>query len=73
MLPNKSYTPDDILKIAWRRRWIILIPFAVVTIAVAVLTKRLPEKFKSEEVILVVPQRLPADYVRPTVTTRSST
>ena len=70
MLPNKSYTPDDILKIAWRRRWIILIPFAVVTIAVAVLTKRLPEKFKSEEVILVVPQRLPADYVRPTVTTR---
>jgi polysaccharide chain length determinant protein (PEP-CTERM system associated) len=70
MLPNKSYTPDDILKIAWHRRWVILIPFAVVTVAVAVFTSTLPEKYKSETVILVVPQRVPTEYVRSTVTTR---
>src|SRR4029434_4125481 len=70
MLPNKTYTPDDILRIAWRRRWIILIPFAIVTIAVAGFTTTLPEKYKSETLILVVPQRVPEEYVRATVTTR---
>ena len=26
MLPGKKYTPDDYLRIAWRRRWFIVVP-----------------------------------------------
>jgi protein tyrosine kinase modulator len=68
VLPGQRYLPEDILRIAWRRKWIILIPFVVATISGVLVTNRLPNKFKSETLILVVPQRVPESYVRPTVT-----
>ncbi|HKY21198.1 MAG TPA: GNVR domain-containing protein [Vicinamibacterales bacterium] len=70
MLPGKKYTLDDFAKIAWRRKWLILIPFVLVSVGTATVAHFLPNKYRSETLILVVPQRVPESYVRSTVTTR---
>lgn len=68
MIPGKKYSADDHLRIAWRRKWIILVPFVVISTATFVVVKRLPNLYRSETTILVVPQRVPDSYVRSTVT-----
>src|SRR4051812_48915935 len=70
MLPGKAYKPEDVLLILRRRIWLLLVPFAVVSAGVAAWAYKLPDQFRSETVILVVPQRVPESYVRSTVTTR---
>jgi uncharacterized protein involved in exopolysaccharide biosynthesis len=70
MLPGKKYTPEDILQILRRRIWVTLVPLAVVSAATALAVRQLPNRFRSETVILVVPQRIPESYVKPTVTAR---
>src|SRR3954469_4368409 len=70
MLPGKAYKPEDVLQILRRRIWFLLVPFAVVSAAVAAWSYKLPDRYRSETVILVVPQRVPESYVRSTVTTR---
>jgi polysaccharide chain length determinant protein (PEP-CTERM system associated) len=51
-----------------RRRWIVLIPFALGVAAAPILARYAPERYRSETVIMVVPQRVPDNYVKPTVT-----
>jgi len=63
VVPGKKYTPEDFLDIARRRIWLIIIPFVLVSTAT-------PNLYRSETVILVVPQRIPESYVRSTVTSR---
>jgi protein tyrosine kinase modulator len=70
MLPGKSYNPEDILRIVRTRIWVLLVPFALVSAATALIVHGLPDRYRSETVILVVPQRVPEEYVRSTVTTR---
>jgi polysaccharide chain length determinant protein (PEP-CTERM system associated) len=70
VLPGKKYTPEEIARIVWRRRFWIAVPFAIVAIGVFAVVRRLPNTYKSETVILVVPQRVPESYVRSTVTAR---
>jgi polysaccharide chain length determinant protein (PEP-CTERM system associated) len=70
VLPSKSYTPEEILRILWSRKWLILAPFVVATLGTGVTARRLPKIYRSETVILVVPQRVPETYVRSTVTSR---
>ncbi len=69
MLPGKKYAPEDILRIAWRRKWLIVLPFVVVSIATAVVAYLLPDQYRSDTLIMVVPQRVPESYVKSTVTT----
>ena len=69
MLPGKKYAPEDYLRIAWRRKWLILLPFVVVSIATAVVAYLLPDRYRSDTLIMVVPQRVPESYVKSTVTT----
>src|SRR5215510_6156468 len=68
MIPGKKYTTDDFLQIAWRRKWIILIPFVVISVGTFIVVARLPNQYRSQTTILVVPQRVPDSYVRSTVT-----
>ena len=68
MLPAKTLTPQDIVGIALRRRWLILIPFALGLTAAPFVVKRIPPVYKSETLIMVVPQRVPDSYVKSTVT-----
>ena len=70
MLPGKQYKPEDWFQILRRRYWLVLVPFAIVAAATAVVARALPDKYRSDTLILVVPQRVPESYVRSTVTTR---
>ena len=70
MLPGKAYKPEDVLQILRRRIWFLLVPFALVSAAVATWAYFLPDRYRSETVILVVPQRVPESYVKSTITTR---
>ena len=70
MLPGKKYTPADLLGIVRRRKWLILVP-AIVGVAAAVFAvTRVPRLYRSESLIMVVPQRISEAYVTPTDTTR---
>jgi polysaccharide chain length determinant protein (PEP-CTERM system associated) len=68
MIPGKAYTPEDFLRIAWRRKWMILVPFVLASVGTYLVVKRLPNLYRSQTLILVVPQRVPDSYVRSTVT-----
>jgi polysaccharide chain length determinant protein (PEP-CTERM system associated) len=70
VIPGKKYKSDDVLRILWRYRWAILLPWIAVTAATFGVARALPNKYKSETLILVVPQRVPESYVRSTVTMR---
>jgi len=64
----RTYTPNDIVQSLVRRRWLVLIPMAVGLAAVPLLATFVPEKFRSETLIMVVPQRVPDSYVKATIT-----
>ena len=70
MIPGKRYTADTLLKIAWRRKWLIVLPAVLIAAAAAAWIYRLPNVYRADTLILVVPQRVPESYVRSTVTTR---
>ena len=72
MLPGKKYTPDDYLRIAWKRRWYILIPLVVVASTTAVVSIFLPNRYSASTSILVIPQRVPEEFVQSTVTAELS-
>jgi protein tyrosine kinase modulator len=70
MLPGKRYSIDDILHIARRRAWYVLVPFAMIAAGTALVARRLPDTYRAETLILVVPQRIPENYVKATITMR---
>lgn len=70
MIPGKTYTPEDVWRAVVRRRWLIILPFVVLFAAAGYYAYSLPNRYRSETLILVVPQRIPETYVRSTVTTR---
>jgi protein tyrosine kinase modulator len=70
MIPGKKYTPDDLARIAWRRRWFIVIPLVLGVFGGLIYAYSLRAQWRSTALIQIVPQRVPESYVRPTVTTR---
>jgi polysaccharide chain length determinant protein (PEP-CTERM system associated) len=70
VIPGKTYTPEEYLKIAWRYRWLIVIPFVLAAVGTFLVARVLPDRYRSETLILVVPQRVPQEYVKSTVTAR---
>jgi polysaccharide chain length determinant protein (PEP-CTERM system associated) len=70
VLPGKTYTPEDILRIARRRWWIVLITLALGAGGGIAVSRRLPEKFRSETLIMLMAQRIPDAYVKATVTAK---
>ena len=70
MLPGKKYSPEEVLRIAWRYKWVVVLPLFVCTIGAVGFAQLLPDKYRAETLILVVPQRVPESYVRSTVTAR---
>ena len=69
MLPGKTFSPADILPILIRRRWLLIVPPFVCGFLALVLSSVLPNQFVSETLIQIVPQGVPEEYVRSTVTT----
>jgi protein tyrosine kinase modulator len=68
MLPGRSFTPEDIVAILWRRRWLLVVPVALGLATAPFVAKRIPAVYKSETLIMVIPQRVPDAYVKSTVT-----
>src|SRR5204862_6279345 len=70
MLPGKRYTPEAILRILWRRRWVLVVPLLLIATTPAIVAHRLPNRYRSETLVLIVPQQIPESYVQPTVSAR---
>jgi polysaccharide chain length determinant protein (PEP-CTERM system associated) len=70
VIPGKQYTPEDIVLIGWRRKWWVLIPAVTIALGTYAWVRMLPNSYRSDTLILVVPQRVPESYVRSTVTAR---
>ena len=68
MLPGRSFTPEDILGILWRRRWLLALPVALGLATAPFVAKRITPVYESDTLIMVIPQRVPDAYVRSTVT-----
>lgn len=58
------------LDIAWRRRWLVLIPTVVGIIVATFLALTAPKIYRASTTILVLRQSVPEDIVRTTVTMR---
>jgi polysaccharide chain length determinant protein (PEP-CTERM system associated) len=63
----RKYTVSDILNVIVRGRQFILIPIALGLAALPILSRYAPARYRSEALILVIPQRVPDNYVKPTV------
>jgi polysaccharide chain length determinant protein (PEP-CTERM system associated) len=70
VLPGRKYKVDDILRLLWRRKWLVILPLVICTAATYVVARRMPDQYRSETTILVVPPRVPEAYVRSTVSGR---
>ena len=70
MLPGRTFTPEEIVEILVRRIWLIVLPFAIGLAAAPVLARFLPEQYRSDTLIMVIPQRVPDMYVKSTVTAK---
>jgi polysaccharide chain length determinant protein (PEP-CTERM system associated) len=70
VIPGKQYTPEELWSVARRRWWQIVLPFVLVSVGTCIVAEYLPNRYRSETLILVVPQRVPESYVRSTVTSR---
>ncbi|HUS18114.1 MAG TPA: Wzz/FepE/Etk N-terminal domain-containing protein, partial [Terriglobales bacterium] len=66
---NKRPPSDmsDYMDIFNRRKWWIILPALMVAMSVSLVSIRLPKFYRSQTLILVDPQKIPADYVKQTV------
>lgn len=62
-------TLNDLARTVWRRRVWFVVPVILSLIGSVVVYKIMPRKYRAFTTVLVEPQRVPADYVKPTVTT----
>jgi polysaccharide chain length determinant protein (PEP-CTERM system associated) len=63
----RTYTLNEIASVIARRRWLILAPFALGVAIAPLLARYAPERYRSEALIVVIPQQVPDNYVKPTV------
>jgi polysaccharide chain length determinant protein (PEP-CTERM system associated) len=67
---DKPFNIYDYIEIFLRRIWWIIIPLVLAMGGAAAYAKLCPRTYLSSTTILVTPQKVPVDYVRPTVTSR---
>jgi polysaccharide chain length determinant protein (PEP-CTERM system associated) len=59
-----------VLRVLWRWRALIVLPWIVVALGTFAVVRHLPNQYRSESLIQVVPPRVPEGYVRSSVTAR---
>jgi polysaccharide chain length determinant protein (PEP-CTERM system associated) len=64
VLPGTQYSPEDFLRLIGRRAWLIILPLAIGMAAAVVVGERMPKKYRSETLIMLIPQRIPEAYVK---------
>lgn len=70
MVPGQTFTVAELIRIVVRRGWLVVLPFAVGVSAAPLIAKVVPELYRSETLIMVIPQRVPDSYVKSTVTAK---
>lgn len=70
MLPSTRLTVADLVTILQRRAGVVVVTTALVAAATSAGALLLPNRYRSETLILVVPQRVPESYVKATVTAK---
>lgn len=68
MIPGKKYKPEDFLEIAWRRKWVILLLLIVCAVGTFGWSQTLPNRYRSEAVVLIIPPQVPETIIRTTIT-----
>jgi len=68
VLPGRTYSPEVVLQILLRHLPLIVGLLAFGAIAAVAVSKVLPNKYRSETVIMLVRSRVPDEYVKTTVT-----
>jgi polysaccharide chain length determinant protein (PEP-CTERM system associated) len=71
MLPGKSLTYSDVLAMVRRRIWLIAIPPVLTLFGALVYSSNIHDVYQSDMLIAVVPQRVPDNFVRSTVTLKT--
>jgi polysaccharide chain length determinant protein (PEP-CTERM system associated) len=69
MLPGKKFSPNDILPALRRGKWYLVVSLFVCSFGAVLVSRFLPNLYRSDTMIQIVPQRVPDSYVRSTVTT----
>ena len=64
----RTFNLQEAVGIIIRRRWLVLLPFACGVALTPLLALLMPERYRSEALLLVIPQQVPDDYVTPTMT-----
>ncbi len=67
---EKSFCVHDYIEIFLRKKWYIIIPFAVIMAGAALYGFYSPKEYRASTLILVTPQKVPEALVRPTVTSK---
>jgi polysaccharide chain length determinant protein (PEP-CTERM system associated) len=70
VIPGKKYGPEYIGRILWRRKWLLVAPMCIAAVGAAIYAHSIPDLYRSESLLMIVPQRVPESYVRATVTAR---
>lgn len=65
-----NMTPAEFLEVFLRRKWFVIFSFLMIFFGASVYCVLMPELYRSSTTIMVVPQRVPENYVRTTVTSR---
>ena len=67
MMPGRSYTPATIRWIVKNRLWLLVGPMVLFGLMAGAVTFTMQDRYRAQTMILVVPQRVPENYVRPAV------
>lgn len=59
----RQRTPGELARMVWRRKWLILLPTAAVTVAVAYVVWRLPNVYESTTLLTVRPASIATESV----------
>ena len=63
----KNLTLNDLVRAVWRRRVWALVPLVLGVVAAVWALRVLPKTYRAVTTVLVEPQKVPADYVKPTI------
>jgi polysaccharide chain length determinant protein (PEP-CTERM system associated) len=67
---EKSFNVNDYVEILLRQIWYIIIPFIVILTGTVLYALYSPKEYQATTLILVIPQKVPEQFVRPTVTSK---
>ena len=59
----RQRTPSEYLRVAWKRKWLIVFPTIAVAVAVSYVVFHLPDVYESSTLIVVKPSTLPTGVV----------